>query len=343
MALYRNIRAREQLDIFFASAVTSLLLVRFYLYLAGYPQIGSGNFHIAHMLWGGLLMLLGIVLMLSFLGAQAQRISALLGGLGFGVFIDEIGKFITSDNNYFYRPAIGIIYAIFVCLYLAFNFLSRDERLNSREYQLNALAELEEAIAHDMDVSEKTKAKELLAKADQNSKITKDIGRLLEDIETIPDAPKNRIDRFFTATDKLYRRFWRQRNSSRFVRIFFVAEAGLFFIGVIGGFYSNIDELIGLFFGEIDYGKGLLVAEFVSSLVAAIIAVKGALVLKRSRLRAFELFRRATIINLFLTEFFTFTRIQFEALPGFILNVSLLVVISYVIHQEERLTHNKPV
>ncbi|QQS18516.1 hypothetical protein IPL68_00120 [Candidatus Saccharibacteria bacterium] len=49
-----------------------------------------------------------------------QRVVAFLGGVGFGVFIDEIGKLITRDNNYFYRPAIGIIYAIFVGLFYSY-------------------------------------------------------------------------------------------------------------------------------------------------------------------------------------------------------------------------------
>ena len=41
-----------------------------------------------------------------------------MGGLGFGLFIDKLAKFITSDNNYFFRPAIALIYAIFVLLLL---------------------------------------------------------------------------------------------------------------------------------------------------------------------------------------------------------------------------------
>src|SRR5687767_1548428 len=119
---YRNVRARDQLEIFLLSAASSLLLVRFYLHVAGYPQIGGGGLHIAHMLWGGALMLVALTITLSFLGARAQWIVAVVGGAGFGVFIDELGKFITHDNNYFYQPAVGLIYAIFIVLYLTFNF-----------------------------------------------------------------------------------------------------------------------------------------------------------------------------------------------------------------------------
>ena len=128
---YRNVYARDHLEIFLVSAITSLLLLRFYLKEAGYPQVGNGTLHIAHMLWGGLLMLIAIITSLSFLGVRAQRFTALVGGVGFGIFIDELGKFITRDNNYFFRPTIGLIYAIFAVLYLAINFLTRNQKLSS--------------------------------------------------------------------------------------------------------------------------------------------------------------------------------------------------------------------
>ena len=37
-------------------------------------------------------------------GQTRQALAAIVGGAGFGTFIDELGKFITSDNDYFFRP-----------------------------------------------------------------------------------------------------------------------------------------------------------------------------------------------------------------------------------------------
>ncbi|MBL8121459.1 hypothetical protein JNM87_01785, partial [Candidatus Saccharibacteria bacterium] len=102
----RNVAARDLLDIFVVSAASSILLIRFYLHATGYPVIGGTKYHIAHMLWGGLLMLAAFVLNFAFLGARLQKLVALMGGIGFGIFIDEIGKYVTRNNDYFFQPAV---------------------------------------------------------------------------------------------------------------------------------------------------------------------------------------------------------------------------------------------
>ncbi len=340
---YRNVRAREQLDIFLISAIGSLLLTRFFLHITGYPQIGGGGLHIGHVLWGGLFMLVSITINLSFLGIRVQRLSALLGGIGFGVFIDEIGKYLTSDNDYFFRPTVGIIYAIFIILYLTFNFLGRKQILTSREYQLNAMAELEEAIAHNMDPLEKRRAHALLARASRRSGITLQLEQFLGSIDTVPEPEPRPLRRLLARLDRLYIGFWNKRTTRGLVRLFFVVEAAIFTLAVVCTIYFNLDDVTAVFSGKVTYGFGLLIGQFVSSLVAAGFAIAGTLRLRESRLAAFEDFRRATLINLFLTEFFVFSRLEFEALTGFLFNLAILLVITYVMHQEQRYHRSAPI
>lgn len=337
MALYRYIRARDLLEIFLVAAVTGLLLVRLYLHLSGYPQLGGGDFHIAHMLWGGLLMLVAIVISVTFLGLQARRLTALIGGFGFGIFIDELGKFITHDNDYFYKPAVGIIYALFVVLYLAFTMLTRKSKLNSREYQLNALVEIEEAISHDLDPAEKDKADSILAHADQRTTVTKELQELFDRLKTVPQPPQGRVTRLYARVNDLYESFWKRRGSSHLVRTFFIAEVGVILAGVLAALLGNIDNFIELVGGQAGYGTWQLVGELAAALVASMLALSGAFRLRHSRLEAFELFRLATLTNLFLTEFFRFSRMEFAAMPSFILNLMLIVIIGYAISQEKRL------
>ena len=69
----RNIEAGNLLETFMISAVAAILGIRFFLHVTGYPQIGGGGLHIAHMLWGGLLMLVAIVISLAFLRAWSLQ------------------------------------------------------------------------------------------------------------------------------------------------------------------------------------------------------------------------------------------------------------------------------
>jgi len=336
---YRTIRTRDHLELFLLSAISSLLLLRLYLQLTGYPQVG-GSLHIAHMLWGGLLMLAALVISLSFIGARAQRIVALCGGIGFGIFIDEIGKFITKDNNYFYKPAIGIIYAIFIILYLLFNFLSRKRPLSSREYQLNALNQLEEAVVRDMDLLEKAQVAALLAKADQNDPITKQLQLFLGHVRTNGKhaKPTTKLRRMLNTLHHQYEHFWQLKSSTLLVRLFFIAEALFFVVSVSWIAADSVNDVIGLLDTAPPFSRGIIFGEMASALTAGFFALWGAILLPRSRERAYEQFRRSALVNIFLTQFFMFLRIDFGALPSFFLNLILLGAIGYAIRQERRLS-----
>jgi hypothetical protein len=114
------------LQVLALAGITTVLVTRAYLGLTGYPQLGGGTLHIAHVLWGGLLMLAGLMSALLFVGGGARACTAVLGGVGLGLFADEVGKFITRTNDYFFRPAAAIIYLVFAgLLVLASQLLPR--------------------------------------------------------------------------------------------------------------------------------------------------------------------------------------------------------------------------
>lgn len=64
-----------------------------------------------------------LILALSFSGKRILQTVAVVGGIGFGTFLDELGKFVTSDNNYFFQPTIAIVYLIFVALFFLFRLI----------------------------------------------------------------------------------------------------------------------------------------------------------------------------------------------------------------------------
>ncbi len=335
--LYRNVRGRDLLDSFLISAISSLLLLRFYLYLTGYPQLGGGPLHIAHMLYGGVLMMIALVVSFIFMGIRSRQISAIVGGVGFGIFIDELGKFITEDNNYFFRPAVGIIYAVFVLLYLLFSLLTRTQHLSSREYQINALAELEEAVAQDLDSSERAHIYRLLDASKKDSAMTRHLREFVDTMRITADVKPSRVRLLIRKVDDIYMRFWQKRGSNILVRLVFIAQATVLVAAVMFTVYNNIDDITAVLSGSLTYGRELIVAQVMASIVAGGFVLYGLSKLTSSRYDAFEQFRRATLINIYMIQLFIFVRIQFQALPGFVASVVLLILIMFVLRQERRL------
>ncbi len=113
----------------------TVLIVRLYLELTGYPRLGNDTLHIAHLLYGGIMLALASLLMIVFASPTAIRIGAILTGIGLGLFFDEVGKFITANNDYFYRPAAPIIYLVAVGIAFLF-FLLRKRELKPTDGEL---------------------------------------------------------------------------------------------------------------------------------------------------------------------------------------------------------------
>jgi hypothetical protein len=73
--------------------------------------------------------------------STARLWASVIGGVGFGLFIDEVGKFVSKDVNYFYRPAIAIIYVVLLLAYLGGRaVLTRRKLTDSRVRAIGAVA-----------------------------------------------------------------------------------------------------------------------------------------------------------------------------------------------------------
>lgn len=137
LALIRDSDADEAIELLLFIAVATILATRGFLRLTGYPQLGGGGLHIAHMLWGGLFMFAAIGLLLVFWNPAMRRLAAVVAGVGFGLFIDELGKFITADNDYFYRPTVAILYLVFLGLWGFVRWLRSGIPLAPEELRVN--------------------------------------------------------------------------------------------------------------------------------------------------------------------------------------------------------------
>ena len=133
----------------------SVAMTRLFLELSGYPQLGNSELHIAHVLWGGLLLFAGVLVLLMFANPWAYYTGAVLGGAGMGLFMDEVGKFITQSNDYFYPWAAPIIYAFFLLTVMIYLRVNRRRPDDPRSAMYHALDLLTEVLDRDLEPGEK--------------------------------------------------------------------------------------------------------------------------------------------------------------------------------------------
>lgn len=207
--LILNLEAGELLELFLVSAVCAVLAIRGFLAAAGYPQIGGDGLHIAHMLWGGAFMLVAFILLFTFLNRGMARLAALLAGVGFGTFIDELGKFITSDNNYFFQPTIGLIYMIFIVVFLVLRAARRARTVAPRTALANALNQIPMSLDRPLEPGKKAEIMGLLAQADPSHPLTPHLRVYVEEIEPASAAQSDYYVRFREWAIRLYARIVR--------------------------------------------------------------------------------------------------------------------------------------
>lgn len=326
----RNVDAAALLELFLVYGVAAILGIRIYLELTGFPQVGGDGLHIAHMLWGGMLLLISVVLLVAFLGKSVVRLGAILGGLGFGIFIDELGKFITSDNNYFFRPTFALIYIIFVVLFLVFRMIDRRKTLTQQEALVNALDIVKELVRHDLDSKERQQALMLLTQSDQRDPIVVALQQTLEHATPAPNKLPDPAVRLARWGHAVYLRIIRQH-------WFAGALVALFALLAVSDVLSLITTIISdphFTPGEpslsfTDWGDMISSGTF-AGLVAA-----GISQLRRSRVAAYQWFRRAMLVSIFFSQVFLFYSEQLVAMVGLVVNLLLLGALNYTIGEEE--------
>jgi hypothetical protein len=332
----RNMDDQGYLDTFFISALTTILLIRLYLFVTGFPQVGGKGLHIAHMLWGGFAMVIGLVILISFLDHRAHRVASFFGGIGFGLFVDELGKFITSNNNYFFRPAVSIIYVLFVGMYLIFRYLQQERNVSEREYLVNSIETFKEAILHGFDRRRVEKARYYLARVPGGDDT---IEAFRHTVATCPIRDPEKLtplDRLRIRLERRYLTLLKQRWFDRTVIGLFLLSAGL---TVVSAFFATLSVAGFTVPGTLTFGQitreFAREGDFIFSTIAALLEVAGAMVLFRDRFRAYQLFRIGILVDILLTDAFVFYDVQFWALLTLALNLLTLAVIDTLLSQEK--------
>jgi hypothetical protein len=293
-----------------------VLGTRAFLGLAGYPKIGGGGLHIAHVLWGGLLLMAGLAVTLLFHGRGAQLTGAVLGGAGFGLFIDEVGKFVTERTDYFYRPAAGIIYVVFAALVVLARWLRRRTASSPKQRTADAVQLALVGVTSGLSAAEHAAALRLVEGSDREVDVA--VANLLRTVP-VSDPPAA----------------WTWLRAAR--------AAVRHRLGLVHGYLLRpaIGAVVALplftILGAVAEGSqhglskdrefGAIMATLVVSLASVALSGYGAVVLRRSRIKAFRLFAASVLVDLFAGQIFKFTVNQFAAVTALVLDVLLLWVI----------------
>ncbi|MFC1963583.1 hypothetical protein ACFLVL_03070 [Chloroflexota bacterium] len=371
----RSVHSEILLEDFFVSSVASVLAIRFYLHLTGYPQLWFGLLHIAHMLWGGLLMLIALVILLAFLNHKAKVIAAVLGGIGFGAFIDELGKFITRDNDYFFQPTVALIYVIFVLIFFAIRSIGKRQSLSPRECMANAFDIAKQGSLVGLDQEEQANALELLESC-EGSPSRDNLRTILNNTRIIPSQTSRPIARFHGVLDRFYE--WAASSwwfgsiiitffafsavtsvsavvavvEWSFGLILWVGAGVIILVALVWSprikirylnlVISVIIVIVSILISWAIVGnlKGMPLsiidwAQFVFPAVSGVLIAIGILTLPRSRLQSYLMFRQATLVAIFFTQVLSFYEQQLLALLGLILNILILIALRYMISHED--------
>lgn len=339
----RNLDAFSYAELFIVCAVSAILGIRLFLHITGYPQIGNSTLHIAHLLWGGLLMLVSMVMLIAFIGRRSELWAVVLGGAGFGMFIDEVGKFVTRDNNYFFEPSVAIMYMVFVLLIISLQMIKTGWTFTKREYLINALKGLEEVALLDLDEDEKKKVLGYLARSDQDNPLTAPVRELIVGTASIPSQSPGVYLRAKRRFGKFYEGVAGSRYFSAGITVFFVLQ-----LLVTLGYVAIITLFIGFGKERIMNMKALEhitirfdgltfvdEARIFSSLLSGVFVVLGVYYLRRSRLLSLRMFEWSVLVSILLTYVFIFYKEQFAALAGLSFNLLILAGLRIMIRKEQ--------
>lgn len=318
----RSADAGHRLDLFLVCAVGSVIGNRVFLIITGYPQLGNGTLHISHAIWGAAMMATAVIFAVSFLAPNNRTFIAFIGGCGFGWFIDELGKFITRDVNYFFRPTFALIYIVFIGLYLLFRGIEHRD-LTPDEALLNGLEALKSAAIGELTEARRRAAIALLGRTGADGTIARQVHSLLADVTSLPDPAPNRIERWGSAARVAYLDLSQRRWFARAVSWWFVLYA-------IGGCVGTV---VLAYDHDVIHGTSEW-AMAISSLVGSLLILAGVAHLRHDRLRAYRWFERGILVHIFVTQVFEFDQQQLAAVFGLAVNVLLWISLRQMIRAE---------
>jgi hypothetical protein len=341
---------KDFFDAFLITAVSTVVVVRLFLVITGYPKLGGKGFHIAHLLWGGLLMVVALVIVTGLITRAARRVAAVVGGIGFGLFIDEMGKFVTADNNYFYRPTYSLIYIVLVVIWVATRQLFVVHALTHREALANAVEELKEGTIRHLSERERRRAVGLAERALHSHSVAEHVLELLRKLETMEAEPPHALARLLHRITAFYWTLCARKGFATVVGVVFAALAGIELyraqdlartaidaFGRNGATLSSVERAV----NGADLGFAGWATLASSAIVAGMFLVGIVALFRHSLLNALWWLEHGLLVSIFVAQVFDFATLHLFAFAVLGLNLILFATVRFMLNQEEH-RHGRP-
>lgn len=316
LGLPRDPAASSHITGFLVTTLATVILTRLLLSLTGFPQLGGGGVHVSHVLWGGLLMALAFIVLMTFLGPVVRRLAVLLAGVGFGLFIDEIGKFVTADYDYFWEPTAALIYLVVIGLGLFADVLQRRHPRSPAEFLAAAADQAVAGLAGGFSTRERTRARWYLSRAG-DAPGADEVRALLDSVEhdaaEVPDPIGATTRWIVDASRWLVRARWVPWVT---VGVLVVTSVVTLARGVYGWRATD------------DEPTWLVVGVLLSGLASTAFAVVGLVRVRADREAGYRWFRRAVLVALLVTQIFLFRLSPWDATVGLLVDLVILAVVA---------------
>ena len=326
----RNFLGPGHAESFIFIAIATILLTRFYLKLTGYPQVGGGNLHIAHTLYGELLMMLALLVGWQLLGTGARTLAVVLGGIGFGLVLDEVGKFVTKTNNYFYGPSAEIMYVLVVVVLVGTRALRAIRPLSAHESLASASAIAADGVARGLGEHERDVGLWLVERAHHGGAAAEDVEHVRALLQSARTAPEH-LHAVATWIPRLIPGFINSPGLSRLIGWVIVATAlgSLFFhtLGVALGGYFYRDRSVQIHLAGLSVGTVILMLGAVLTLAMALPA---AIALRcADRVWPLRWLRDAALLFTLLSALVHFATEGFAALINLSIGLLAMAILSF--------------
>jgi hypothetical protein len=266
-------------------------------------------------------MLTALLAMLAFLSPATGPVAAVLGGIGFGLFIDEVGKFVTKDVDYFYRPAIAIIYVCFVVLFLIIRWLSR-RGFSAQEATLIALESLQRSAVGALSEARRAEVVNLMRATGADGPLAADVRTLLEHCDTSPDSPS-----VAQRLSKLLAGIWAPLTERRSFRVFIYAV-------LVAGAVTSTAEAAWLLRHGVGGTSFSQRAFGATTIVADLLLLAGAIRLSRSILSALHWYDHAVLLEITVGQVFLYGSEQLAATLNLVALLVIWGLLRWAIHFE---------